>query len=104
MTATAAPMATPDPDPELELLVLTAEPSPVAEPVVALEEASMNRPCALMTMPDGIVACAVELDTLTAMAAATEIGVPLEELPSEAEAEGAAGLEPSVPAGASEPA
>ena len=38
---------------------------------------------------------------MTAMAAATEMGVPLEEVPSEPEAEGAVPVEPSVPAGAS---
>ena len=42
MIATAAPMATPEPLPEE--LVLTAEPSPVAPPVVALDDASRKGP------------------------------------------------------------
>ena len=99
MIATAAPIATPEPLPDE--LVLTAEPSPVALPVVAFDDASRNGPCAVITNAAGRYAAAVELETLMAIAAATEIGVPPDDVPSDPDADGAVPLEPSVPAGAS---
>ena len=93
LIATAAPIATPlapEPD-EFELEpVFTADPSAVALPVVAFVVKSDNEPPTFITMPVGIVALAVELERLSAIAAATDTFEPLELVPSDAEAEGAA--------------
>jgi hypothetical protein len=103
LIATAAPTATPVPDdPALPVpAVFTVAPSPTAEPVVAFDEESVSEPPAVTRLGPRIVASAVELETLTAMAAATDTDVPLDDDPLEAEAEGAEGLAPSVPEGAS---
>ena len=96
MTATPAPIATPD---AVDEAAFDADPSPVADPTVVFDDESVSAPPAVTVNPPGIVACAVELDTFTPIAAATEIGVDFP--PLEAEADGAVELDPSTPDGAS---
>ena len=96
MTATPAPIATPD---AVDDAAFDADPSPVADPIVVFEDESASAPPAVIVSAPGIVACADELATSTPIAAATVIGVDFP--PLDADADGAVELEASTPVGAS---